>query len=146
MRSGNNRFARAVRASDQIFLDEGNLFERNFDSEVAARDHDAVGSFDDFIDIVERLVLLDFRHDRDIRAAFLHEVTDFDDVFGATHEGNRDPVDLHFDPECEMLEIAIGHRIDVECPIRIVDSLRPAQHAADLDARDDIGLGFVDDP
>ena len=37
---------------------------RDLDTEIAARDHDAVGRGDDFVEVVERFVLLDLRDHR----------------------------------------------------------------------------------
>ncbi len=110
---GDHGLRRAVRARDQVLLDQRDLFERDLDAEIAARDHDPVGDRDDLVDALERFVLLDLRDDGDVLAVLGDEILDADDVVGGAHERDRDPIDAGLDAEREMLEIAVGHRRDV---------------------------------
>ena len=59
----------------------------------------------------------------------------------AAHERHRDVVDVLFDAEREMFEVAIGDGRDVERAVGIVDALHRAQRAADFDARVDVVAG-----
>ena len=120
------RFARC----DHIFLRQRHLFERDLDAEVAARDHDAVGrgtmsSMWSSASCFSIFAITGI----DLPAAAMC-VFDAQHVLRRAHERNGDPVDAVRDPEVEVLEIAIGHRFELERSVRIVDSLPRAQLAA----------------
>ena len=53
-----------ARHAQQLFLDDRDVFDRQLDAEIAARDHHAVGRADDFLRGVDRLRLLDLCHQR----------------------------------------------------------------------------------
>ena len=58
--SCDDRLVSLVAFCDDRFLDMRNLMSRNLDAEIAAGYHDAVGSFNDLIDILNSLCALDF--------------------------------------------------------------------------------------
>ena len=47
-------------------LDARDALLGHFDAQVAAGHHDAVGRFEDFVDVVHALLVLDFRNDADV--------------------------------------------------------------------------------
>ena len=99
-------------------LDDRHGFDRNLDAEIAARDHDAVGGGDDVIELGERLVLLDLGDDRHALVPFRDERFGALDVFGRTHERERDVIDALLEPELEILEVARRDRRDVQRAVR----------------------------
>ncbi len=133
LRSGDDRLRGAIGARDQVFLDQRHVFEPDLDAEVAARHHDAVGGQHDVVDVFERFVLFDLGHDRNAFAALVHERTHALDVGRAAHERDAHPVDAGVEAEGEMFEVAIGHRIELERAVGIVDALHRPQSAAAFD-------------
>ena len=57
------RLARGDRVIDQLVLGEGNLLRRQFDAQIAARDHDAIGQLQNFGAVLQRLGFFNFRDD-----------------------------------------------------------------------------------
>ena len=56
-------------------------------AQIATSNHDGIRSFDDLVDVLDRLSVLDLRHDIDVRAAvFVEEGADRAHVFRAAHE------------------------------------------------------------
>lgn len=56
-------------------------------AQIATSDHDGIRSLDDLVDVLDRLSVLDLRHDIDVRAAVLiEEGSDRAHVFRAAHE------------------------------------------------------------
>ena len=135
LRRGDDRFGRAVGPRDQVLLDQRDVFEPHFDAEVAPRDHDAVGGEHDRIDVLERFVLLDLGHDGNALPAFVHERAHAFDVGRGADERNADPIDAGLETEREVFEIAIGHRVERERAVGIVDPLHRPQRAAGFDPR-----------
>ena len=48
------------RSTDHMLLNDRNFFRRHLDTQIAASDHHAVGSFEDFFEMVDGLRLLQF--------------------------------------------------------------------------------------
>ena len=129
-----------LHSRDDRFCTIGTRFDRNFDAEIAARDHDPVGGLDDLVEIVERFVLFDLRdHGNVVLPRFAMNALTRATSSARADERERDVVDAVFQAELEELEIALGHRRDVERAVGIVDALRCAQVAAELDDRLDFG-------
>ena len=58
----------------------GTCFQRHFDAEVAAGDHDAVEGVDDVVEVVDGLGLLDLGDDGEAAALLVHDAVDVVDV------------------------------------------------------------------
>ncbi len=72
-----------------IFWGEDNFFYRDFYTQVATRNHDAVRGFEDFVEVVEAFLVFDFGDDVDVFAAVRFQVlTDFDNVRTLTNKGS----------------------------------------------------------
>ena len=66
---------------DQATLDAGNEFLSHFDAQVAAGNHDAVGSFKNFVDVVHTFLVLDFGNDADVAVVFVKNSAHFVHIF-----------------------------------------------------------------
>ena len=73
------------------FCRPGTCLDRHFDAEIAAGDHEGVAELDDLLEPLDGLRLFDLGHDA---GAALDDLADIDDVLGALHEAQRDPVGL----------------------------------------------------
>src|SRR6202011_1662706 len=86
------RLGVAAGQGDAAFLHHRDLFQREFDAEVASGDHDAVEGVDDRVEVGHGLGLLDLRDDRDAAADLVHDLVDAVDVGGVADEGQGDHV------------------------------------------------------
>ena len=118
--------------ADDLLLHAGHRLERHFDAEVAARHHEGVGELDDFVEPLHRLRLLDLGHDAGAAAG---ELAHFDHVFGALHEGQRDPVDVGLDDGVEIGAILLGQRAHRKLGVGQADALLVGELAAGDDDR-----------
>jgi hypothetical protein len=68
LRGGDDGLAPGGGAADDVLLNDGNFFRRHLDAEIAAGDHDSVGGFENFFEMIDGLRLFEFRDDGDIAA------------------------------------------------------------------------------
>ena len=60
-----DRFVGTDALSDEVFLDARDAFGGNFDAEVAACNHNAIGSVEDFVEVVDTFLVFNFGDDFD---------------------------------------------------------------------------------
>ncbi len=108
---GDDDFSTVVGASfNNVALDDGEVFNGAFATEVAAGDHDATGGFDDGIDVIEGLLVFDFSDDAGFAAFLFEEELQVLDVAGFASEREGDEVDAEFDAEIEVEVVFGGER------------------------------------
>ena len=86
-------------AADDVLLDGGDFFGRDFDAEIAARDHDAVGDFEDAVEMLDGLGLFELGDDPGVGLEGGEAVLDVANVVGGADEGDGDGVDALADGE-----------------------------------------------
>ena len=123
-------------AADDVLLDGGDFFGRDFDAEIAAGDHDAVGDFEDGVEVLDGLGLFEFGDDPCVGFEGGEAVLDVADVVGGADEGDGDGVDALADGEDEVFFVLLGERGDVDGDAGEVDALVLAEHAAVDDLAD----------
>ncbi|MEI9998298.1 MAG: hypothetical protein WDO13_03580 [Verrucomicrobiota bacterium] len=89
-----DRLDRLQAQVDGAALDDGQLLVGHLDAEVAAGDHQAVAGGDDFLEVLDRDLVLDLGHDAHAAVALLDPLAQQLDVGGAAHEGHGDEVHL----------------------------------------------------
>ena len=82
---------RVIRACRELDIETVGVYstadESALHAQIATSNHDGIRSFDDLVDVLDRLSVLDLRHDIDVRAAvFVEEGADRAHVFRAAHE------------------------------------------------------------
>mmetsp|Transcript_15049 Transcript_15049/g.35858 ORF Transcript_15049/g.35858 Transcript_15049/m.35858 type:complete len:510 (+) Transcript_15049:276-1805(+) len=123
-------------ASNVAFLDhhllrEEDLLGGDLHAEVAARDHDAVGLFEDGVKVGDALLVLYLGDDVDPRAFRPKHLADVVDVLRLPHEGGCNGVDLVRDaPVLEVLLVLGGECGEVHDHARQVDVLSLPEHRA----------------
>ncbi len=120
-------------------LDERNLFQRHFDAEVAAGDHDAVEGQHDVVQRIDRLWLLDLGDDRTADPDLGHDLVHQLHVLARADEGQRDEVDAQAQGELEVLDILLRHRRHADVDAGQRQALVVADDAALSDVADDVG-------
>ena len=127
---GDDGFAGLAAAADDGFLGEGDAFGGELDAEVAAGDHDAVGFFDDGVDVVEALFVFDFGDDAGAAAEGAEAFFDADDLFGEADEAGGDKVDVLGDAEGEVFAVSFGEDGKAGVDADEVDVFAAAEAAA----------------
>ena len=108
---------------DDTPLRVGNHLGGKLHAQVAAGDHDAVGSLDDLVDVVQSLLVLDFRDDLDVAAVGVENILHGPDVARRAHERMRDEIDVVLHGPFDEAAVLFGHRRQVDRHARHVDAL-----------------------
>ena len=141
LRRDDHRLACAARHADDLLLQRRHFVGLKLDAQIAARDHDAIGQFDDRIEPVDRLGLLDLGADRSAVGA--DQLTRLGNVLGTLHEAQGDPVRPVFGGEGEITAVLLGQRRDRHFGIGDVDALAVRDNPANFGAAQDaIVVGF----
>ena len=133
LRGGDDRLADAAGPGDELLLDHGNLFNRHFHSEIAARHHDAVCRFQNLVEVFEGIRTLDLGDDEGLSADGFRRGPHGFDVRGRFHE--RLAHGVHPVPEREFQTgaVVVSKRTDAEGNARQIEALPGSQFAADRD-------------
>ena len=138
LRSDDDRLASLVALADDLFLDQRNVLGRNLNAEVTASDHDAVGDFENRIEVLDAFEVLDLRHDLHVAIVLLDELADGQDVLRTLDKGSSDEIEVLLAAEDDVLRILLRDRRQAEGYARSSDALLRAHLAAVLDRRDDV--------
>ncbi len=103
---------------------------RKLDTQIAARDHRRIGELEDFLDPLHARRLFELDEQRRLAA---DQRPRLGDVLGALHERQRDPVDMLFEREGQVLAVLFGQRRERHDDVGDVDALAIRNPAADLD-------------
>ena len=96
-------------------VDDGLLQARqlripHLNAQVTARHHHYVGGFDDALQVGDRLVTLDLRHDPGFTARFAHELPRQLDIGGIARERHGDVINFLLRAELDVLAVPVGER------------------------------------
>ena len=119
-------------------LDHGQFLNVNFDSEIAASDHDGVGGADNRFDVAHGLLVFDLGDDAGATLLLVEDAAQFFDVFGVAHETDRDKVGIQFDGEVDIAQVLLGQGWQTQSHSGQID-LAPRAHVAG-------GQRFADQP
>ena len=97
-----DRASHAIGERDDLFLRDRHLFEREFHTQVTARNHHRVRRAQDFFDVLQRDVLLDLGDDEH---RLRNQKTHLLDVVGATHKAQRQRIEVMLHGELEISAI-----------------------------------------
>ena len=117
---------------DGALLDQGHHLEREFDSKIAARDHDPVERRDDLHEVVHRLRLLHLGQDRHADALFVHDSMDIGDVCCRADEGQCDEIAARAQPPAQVVDVLLRQGRHADGDTGEVEPL-VVRHAAALD-------------
>ena len=113
--------------------------------EVAARDHDAVGSVENVVQRRDRLRALDLRHRQRPPARLVHEVARPADVRARAREGDTEEVGLERGRDLDVLHVLFGQRRRGQAATLAVDALVVRERAALFHDRGDARAAHRDD-
>ena len=138
--SGDDGLAEGEGAVDDALLDAGQLSEVDLDAQVAAGDHDGVGSGQDAVDVIDALAVLDLGDDADLGVVLVQQVADVVDVLCGAHEGSSDEVEALLDTEDDVIPVALAQVGHGQVDAGDIDALLGLDLAAVEHFADDVGV------
>src|SRR5262245_48209595 len=138
-------FAQNIRLPDHHLLHRGNLFWRDFESEVPARHHDPVDLFQNSVDMIEGFMLLDLGDDRNRSAASFHFTPGIDDIVAIANEGEGNHINFVLNAESKVLFVAARQSAKVETALGKMNALVRAENAANHDPTGNAWFSDFDD-
>ena len=131
LRGGDDGLSGGHAFADDLLLKTRYFFQGDFHAHVAAGDHDAVGSMENTLEVLDALHVLNLGDDPDARAALLLEdPADGEDVLCGTGEGGGNEVKTVFDAEDDVLPVLFGDEGHGEVGTGDVDALVVADGTA----------------
>ena len=127
-------------ALDDVLLDAGQLGEVDLNAQVAAGDHDGVGSGQDAVDVIDALAVLDLGDDADLGVVLVQQVADVVDVLCGAHEGSCDEIEALLCAEDDIVAVALAHIRHGQMHAGDVDALLVLDLAAIQHLADDVGV------
>ena len=119
-------FPASLHFCDDFLLQHRHLFGRQFNTEIAASNHDGIGFGNDFVDVGNRLRLFNLCHDGK-KAARLDSLDDVRtqraNILCRANEGERHIVDVVLDAEFQIANIFCSKRRSAHGNVWQIDSL-----------------------
>ena len=125
-------------ATDDVLLDGGDFFGWDFDAEVSAGDHDAVGDLQDGVEVLDGLWLFEFGDDPGVGLEDRETIFDVAYVVGGAHEGDGYGIDTLADGKDEVFLVLLGKRGDFDGDTGEIDAFVLAEGSAVDDLADDV--------
>ncbi len=105
LRGDDHRLAVTAARPEDALLHAGHALGRQFDAQVAARDHHGVGRLHDLIEPIERGRFLQLDHQP---GAIADQFTRIDQILRTLHERQRDPVGAERQREFQIDPVLLG--------------------------------------
>ena len=145
LRRDDDGLGHAAAEFDGALLHDRNGFQRQFDAQIAAGDHDSVECVDDLLEVVDGLRLLDLGDDGDVTPLLGHDHVHALHVLGAAHERQGDQVGADAQTPAEVGLVLLGQRGNGDRDAGKVDALVVGDGAGDDDlGRDHDAVGLDD--
>ena len=145
LRSRDGDLPGQLRFANDFLLDNRHVLKRHFHTQVAAGDHDAVGHFQDLIDVVYALHVFDLRDDLHLAVTGIEKFADLADVICRPGKAAGDEIEAHFASENNILFIRWTDKWHRQLHVRHIDAFAVRHLAAIFHrAYDFRALNFVD--
>lgn len=118
-----DRLALDVTLGNHHLLGKEDLGCGNFDTQVTTGNHDAVSLLQDFIEVVNTLLILNLGNNLDLLALFTQDFTDVADITSTTNKRGENHVYLVLNTELEIGNILFGKSRKVNVGAWQVDTL-----------------------
>ncbi len=145
LRGGDHGLGVLGGAADDVLLNGGNFFRRNFHAQIAASHHDAVGDLQDGFEMLDGLRLFQLGDDPGVAAERRDAIAHQAHIFSRAHKGDGDGVDAVIERELEVFGVFLRERGRAHRDAGKIDAFVLAQHAAVDDLADHVVADhFVD--
>ncbi len=126
---------------DDVLLVDGHFLQRNFDTQVSAGHHDAVGDVEDLVDIVDALGALDLGDDLHSALMGIEDLPDQADIIGRPGEGSCDIFIAHLAAEFDVGPVLLADKGHGQVGIGDIDALVVGDGASVDDGAVDLRIG-----
>jgi hypothetical protein len=116
-------FACDVALCDHHLLGDEDLARGNLNTKITTCNHDTVGLFENLVEVVQTLLVLDLGNDLDILTILAEDLTNGSDVAAVTDKRGEDHVDTVLDTESEIGLVLFRERGKVDVGLGKVDTL-----------------------
>ena len=118
-----------VTLGDHHLLGNEDLGSGDLNAQVTTGNHDTVRLLENFIKVVDTLLVLNLGNDLNLLAGFTKDLTDVADVTAATNKGSKDHLNLVLHTELEITNILLGKGREVDVSARQVNTFPGADFA-----------------
>ena len=113
-----DRFLMCLTPCDDLFLHYRGAGDVDFQSKITSGHHDAIRSFDDFIQTIDRFAFFDFGNDRCGCLAVLKMTPKFFNVGGRANKTKAHVVEFHFRGPSGVFVVCRPQSFDAESRVR----------------------------
>ena len=125
----NNRFSCCVNFLDDFLLDNRYIFRRDLNTHVTSGDHDAICCFNNLVDIVNALLVLNLCNDLNLfTAVFFQDFSYFADIVCSTCKRCCNEIKSFLDTEEKIIMVFFTDEWHLQVCTRNIDTLPVANH------------------
>ena len=128
LRSHNHRLLLLLTLADKLALNTRNALYGHLDTQVATRNHDTIGSVDNLVDIVDTLLVLNFRYNLDVGIIGVQNGLNGTHISCRAHKGVGNEVDILLNGQHDVLTVLAGQCGQVDMSTRHIHTLMRPQH------------------
>jgi len=121
--SANSWLSGQVALGNHHLLSNEDLSRRNLDTKITTCNHDSISLFEDLVEIVHTLLVLDLGNDLDLFSCVAKYLTDGSNVAAVADERSEDHVDLILDAEAEVVLVFLRERRQIDIGPWKIDTL-----------------------
>ncbi|CAY77608.1 hypothetical protein P301_A20221 [Saccharomyces cerevisiae P301] len=100
--STDNWLTSQVRLSNQFLLDSQDFWGWDFNTQVTSGNHNTVSDLQDFVEVVNTLLVFNLDNDLDVLTLFTQDFSDGQNIVGGSDERSEDHVDTVLDTESQI--------------------------------------------
>ena len=124
-----DRLTLNVTLGDHHLLGNEDLGGRNLDAQVTTGNHDTVRLLENFIEVVDTLLVLNLGNDLNLLTLFAENFTDMTDVTSTADERSKDHLNLVLNTKFEVVNVFLGEGWEVDISARQVNTFPGADFA-----------------
>src|SRR5262249_31384382 len=128
---GDDGFSHQSRTGNELLLENGNFFNRNFDTKIASGNHDAVRRSQYIIELRKRVAPFDLGDDERLPSESLRSSAQGFNIGRRFDERLAHSIDVVLQRELEARAVVIGERANAKLDPRQVQTLARTQLAPD---------------
>ena len=135
MGSSNDCFALLVGHFNDFLLVNRDISRLDFNAQIASGDHDAVGNFQDLIEVIETFLVFDLGDDLDLRLAhFGDDLADLQDILCPSDKRSGDEIDIVVAAETDVFVILHGDKRHGQFDARHIAAFSGSQLTVDFNS------------
>ena len=124
-----NRFACCINFLNDLLLNNRHIFRRNLNPHITSGDHNSICCFDDLINIVNTLLILDLRNDLDFFTTIVfQDFSYFADIICSTCKGCCDKIKSFLNTKEKVIMVFFTDKWHLQVCTRNIDAFSISNH------------------